>query len=107
MAPLSSAQRRFVPCLVSVAAILAVPIVFVSASAVSQPHWDWDTSFFGHYFALPLLGVALCGSIAAPLFAGVGIRWRLALSIVALVVFIGMVAVSYGICIILYGAPFH
>lgn len=99
--------RDRVPWLVSIGAIVAVPILFVGASAVSQPHWDWDTSFFGHYIALPLLAVDLCACVAAPFFARVAIGWRIALSAIALSLFFGMIVASFVICILNFGAPFH
>lgn len=90
-----------------VAGLLAVPIVFLSASAVSQPHWDWDTSFFGRLIALPLLAVVPCVCIAAAFSTRISLGWRFALAAVVLAVFIGIVAASYILGIIFFGAPFH
>ena len=87
--------------------ILAVPIIFVTASALSQPHWDWNTSFFGHFIAHPLLVVALCASIAASFFTALPIGWRIALSVGALASFAGMIVASWVLCIEFFGAPIH
>src|ERR1051325_10047218 len=86
-----SVQRRFAPWIILTTSILAVPIIFIGASALSRPSWDWSTSFFGHFIAHPLLVAALCVSIGASFFTVLPIGWRIALSVGALISFAGMV----------------
>ena len=102
-----SRNRRLFPWAVLFVGIVSVPIIFTSASAVSQPHWDWDTSFFGRFIASPLLVVGLCGCVAASFFTRLTLGWRVALSVGALAAFVGAIAISYVLCIMFFGAPFH
>jgi len=84
-----------------------VPIVFASASALSQPHWDWDTSFFGRYLAIPLLVLALCSCLAGVFFTSLSLGGRFALSAAVLIAFAGIVVGSVILCVVFFGAPFH
>jgi hypothetical protein len=106
MAISSSTQRRL-PWLVLLGSLFSVPIIFLGASVVSQPHWDWDTSFYGHFIAQPLLLIVLGAGLASSPLTPLSLRWRIALSVGALTAFAVMLAASYALCIIFFGAPFH
>ena len=107
MASSTTASRRFAPWLVLSGSVFSVPLIFLTASAVSQPHWDWDTSFFGRFIAMPLVLVVLCVGLASSFFTPLALGWRFALCVGVLAAFVGMVAASYVLCVIFFGAPFH
>ena len=85
------------------AGLVSVPCIFLIASEASQPGWDWDTSAFGHYFALPLLILSFgcCG--AAPFLTSMPFRRRLAWLVGALVAFAIVLLVTLGVCAMIFG----
>lgn len=93
------------PWAIFVVGLVLVPCIFIAASKASRPAWDWDTSTFGHVFALPLLGLSLCCCLAAPFFGHQSLGMRLALSACALFAFGVVLLATLALCALNFGTP--
>lgn len=91
------------PWAIFMAGLVAVPCIFAAASKASKPAWDWDTSTFGHVFALPLLALALCCCLAAPFLSRISLGRRLAFSACALFAFGVVFLASLAFCAFVFG----
>jgi hypothetical protein len=84
--------------------LLAVPVTFIVASYLSQPHWDWSTSWFGR-FTTPLLWVEFFGCIASPFMIPLRPLFRVGIAAAAACVFGGMMLASSVLCMLFFGSP--
>lgn len=92
-----------IPWLLFTVGIVTVPLVFVTASKLSDPAWDWDTSIFGRTFAMPLLVISLCLCASAPFLRRPSNGGRLGLSLLAMVVFGFVLVVTSIVCAFVFG----
>jgi ABC-type polysaccharide/polyol phosphate export permease len=84
--------------------LMSAPVVFLIADLLSHPAWDWETSFFGHYLALPILGIGfVCCSLSARFSSSSKLR-RYLLRLGAAVLFIVTVLFSALASMIVFGS---
>jgi hypothetical protein len=62
--PLSIVNR--IASIVFAAGILCPVVVFTIADLSSHPAWDWDSSFFGNNFAMPLWVIGFLCCLGTP-----------------------------------------
>lgn len=96
-------HRLRVPWVLFTVGLVSVPLVFVAASKLSDPAWDWDTSTFGRLFAMPLLVISFCLCFSAPFLRRPSNGGRLGLSLLAMVVFGFVLVVTSIVCAFVFG----
>ena len=97
------ARRNPLAWLIFACGLILIPLVFVVASFSSHPAHDWDTSFFGHHLARPLLILGFCCCCSSPFWTRASTLLKFVLAVTAAVIF-GVLLVL-GVVVLFFVSP--
>jgi ABC-type sulfate transport system permease component len=95
---------RRIPLIVIGVGLLLVPVTFLISDIYSHPHWNWDTSFFGHDLAPIFLSLSFFCSCVPPFFMQVSESRKCLYSICGAFAFGIAVGGSFLLSMILFGS---